>query len=308
MKKTRFVRVDVFTKSRFGGNPLAVFPEAKGLTDRQMQQLAREMNLSETTFVLPPSRGSGADFRVRIFTPDLEVPYAGHPTLGTFFVLADEGRVRLKGRKTVAMMEVKAGVLPVEIYSKGGKVDRVVTVQNEPKFWPEHEDPALVAKALGLRLSDFDLDRMPPQMVSTGLPWLIAPVRTRKAVEDIRPDIQAFTETVKGFPKGVTDIYVTCFEPLHTSSTIHSRGFSLVLGAVVEDPATGSASGDVGAYLVSRGLVKGEGTVRIANEQGYEIGRPSSISIEVEKDLDGAPKTIRVGGSIVRMMDGFAYV
>lgn len=308
MRKTRFVRVDVFTKSRFGGNPLAVFPDARGLTGGQMQKLAREMNLSETTFVLPPTRGSGADFRVRIFTPDLEVPYAGHPTLGTFFVLADDGKVRLKGRKTVAMMEVKAGVLPVEIYSKDGKVDRVVTVQNEPVFWPEHDDPGLIARALGLSKSDLDLDRMPPQMVSTGLPWLIAPVRSRRAVENIRCDIQAFTEAVSGFPKGVTDIYATCFDPIHASSTVHSRGFSLVLGSIVEDPATGSASGDIGAYFVSRGLVKGEGTVRMVNEQGYEIGRPSKISIEVERGPDGKAKTVRVGGSVVRMMDGVAFL
>jgi len=308
MKNARYVRVDVFTKSRFGGNPLAVFPHAKGLTDGQMQLLAREMNLSETTFVLPPSKGSGADFRVRIFTPDMEIPYAGHPTLGTFYVLADEGRLKLTGRMTVAMMEVKAGVLPVEIYSKGGKVDRVVTVQSGPRFWPEHADPGLVAKALGVSKSDLDPDRMPPQLVSTGLPWLIAPMRSRKAVERARCDVQAFAEVVKGLPKGVVDIYATCLHPVDASSTTHSRGFSLVLGGIVEDPATGSASGCLGAYLVKRGLVRGDGPVRIVNEQGYEIGRPSKVTIDVEKDADGGPRMVRVGGTVVKVMDGIAYL
>ena len=133
MKKARYVRVDVFATRPFGGNPLAVFPNARNLTSKEMQLLAKEMNLSETTFVVPPSKGSGADFRVRIFVPDMEIPYAGHPTLGTFYVLAREGRIRLKEPVTTKMMEVRAGIMPVEIHSRKGKIGKIVTVQKRPR-------------------------------------------------------------------------------------------------------------------------------------------------------------------------------
>ena len=308
MKKARFVRVDVFSKKPFGGNPLAVFPDGKGLTDREMQSLAKEMNLSETTFVLPPTKGSGADFRVRIFTPDMEVPYAGHPTIGTFFVLAMEGRIKTNAPVTRAMMEVKAGVLPVEIHSKSGKISKVVTVQNKPVFGKPFEDVEGVAKALTLKTSDFDTKRMPIQLVSTGLPWLIAPVRTLKAVEMASGNASAFPRVVDKLPKDVLDIYVTSLETVEKTSTTHSRGFSLCAKNIVEDPATGSASGCLGAYLVHNGLVDVKNSVRMINEQGYEIGRPSKIAIEVSTDKAGKIDSVSVGGSVVHMMDGQAYL
>lgn len=308
MKKARYVRVDVFTKKPFGGNPLAVFPDARNLSAHEMQSLAKEMNLSETTFVLPPSKGSGADFRVRIFVPDMEIPYAGHPTIGTFFVLANEGRIKLRPPVTTVRMEVKAGVMPVEIHSSKGKVSRVVTVQNRPVFGTVFDDIGPFADALSLKASDFDTARAPVQLVSTGLPWVIVPVRTRKAVENASGNASAFAEAIKPLPKGVVDLYVTCLEPLDRTSTTHSRGFSLVSKNVVEDPATGSASGCLGAYLVARKLVKVGKVTRIVNEQGYEIGRPSKIDIEVRTSEDGHPEVVRVGGSVVQVMDGTAYL
>jgi trans-2,3-dihydro-3-hydroxyanthranilate isomerase len=308
MKNARYVRVDVFADKPFGGNPLAVFPEAQGLEPDEMQLLAKEMNLSETTFVLPPTEGSGADFRVRIFVPDMEIPYAGHPTLGTFYVLAKEGRIKLKEPVTTVKMEVKAGVMPVEIHSKGGKINKVVTIQNKPEFGRVFEDVTPFAEALSLKPSDFDKHRMPIQLVSTGLPWVIVPVRTRKAVENSSGNASAFAEAVKPLPKGVVDLYVTCLDPLDKASTTHSRGFSLVSRNVVEDPATGSASGCLGAYLVSRKLVPVKDVTKIVNEQGYEIGRPSRIEIEVRTRKDQGIDEVRVGGTIVHMMDGVAYL
>jgi trans-2,3-dihydro-3-hydroxyanthranilate isomerase len=308
MKKVEYVRVDVFADKPFGGNPLAVFPDARGLSSGQMQLLAREMNLSETTFVLPPSPGSGGDFKVRIFTADMEIPYAGHPTLGTFYVLARLGKIKLKGPMTTAMMEVKAGILPVEIYSSKGEVDKVVTVQKQPVFGEIYEDTELVAEALSLRTSDFMLDKAPIQLVSTGLPWLIATVRNRKAVEQAAPNASAFTEAVKPLPKNVVDIYVTCLEPVDRTSTTHSRAFSLVSKAIVEDPATGSASGCLGAYLVQKRLVPVKTVTSITNEQGYEIGRSSKIAIEVRSDSRSRIESVRVGGSVVHMMDGVAFL
>jgi trans-2,3-dihydro-3-hydroxyanthranilate isomerase len=309
MKKARFVRVDVFTKKPFGGNPLAVFPEAEGLTPREMQLLAKEMNLSETTFVLPASKGSGADFRVRIFVPDKEIPYAGHPTLGTFYVLAREGRIKLKGPLTTVKMESLAGVLPVEIHSAGGKITKVVTVQKKPEFGRIYRDAEaeLLAKALALDKSDVH-PKAPPQLVSTGLPWVIMPLKNRKAVERASGNASLFAEASKMMPKDVADIYVTCLDPVDRSSTTHSRGLCLVNRNIVEDPATGSASGCLGSYLVHWKLVPIERVTRITNEQGYEIGRPSKIDIKVGTSRKGDIESVRVGGPVVHMMDGVSYL
>ncbi|MBN1677141.1 MAG: PhzF family phenazine biosynthesis protein [Candidatus Thermoplasmatota archaeon] len=308
MKKVRYERVDVFANRPFGGNPLAVFPDARGLTTREMQLLAMEMNLSETTFVLPPSKGSEADFRVRIFVPDMEIPYAGHPTIGTFYVLARAGRIKLKGPVTTVMMEVKAGIMPVEVHASGGRIRKVVTVQNLPEFGPLIDDVGLIADALSLNESDLDLVRAPPQYVSTGLPWVIVPVKSRREVEKASGNASVFTELRRRLPNRIADLYVTCLDPVDPRSSTHSRGLSLVARNVVEDPATGSASGCLGAYLVNRSLVPVKRVTRITNEQGYEIGRPSKIAIEVRTSENGAIEAVRVGGTAVHVMDGNAYL
>jgi trans-2,3-dihydro-3-hydroxyanthranilate isomerase len=308
MRKVKYVRVDVFTRKPFGGNPLAVFPDARSITPREMQLLAREMNLSETTFVLPPSRRSGADFRVRIFTPDSELPYAGHPTLGTFFVLGEEGRIRLKEPVTEVKMEVGAGVLPVEIRSRRRRVTNVVTVQGRPEFGPVIRDVRTVAEALSLDVSDIDTKRAPVQLVSTGLPWVMVPVTDRGAVERAAGNASVFARALMQFPRGVVDMYVTCTDPVERSSTAHSRAFSLVARNISEDPATGSASGCLGAYLVKHGLVPRKDTVRIVNEQGYEIGRPSKIAIEVRAEGRAGIGPVRVGGPVVKVMEGHALL
>jgi trans-2,3-dihydro-3-hydroxyanthranilate isomerase len=307
MKRARFVRVDVFAKKPFGGNPLAVFPDARGLTGKEMQLLAREMNLSETTFVVPPTKGSGADFRVRIFTPDMEIAYAGHPTLGTFFVLAREGRIKLRGLVTTALMEVKAGVLPVEIHSRNGIVHKVVTVQKPPVFGAVF-DAEEVADCLSLKKTDLALDRAPVQLVSTGIPWVMVLAKSRAVVEKASGNTPVFAEFVKQLPKGAVDIYLTCLDPVDKTSTTHSRGFSLVLGSIVEDPATGSASGCLGSYLARYKLLPPSAMNRIVNEQGYEMGRPSKIEIEVVSARDGKTKSVRVGGPVVHVMDGTAFL
>ena len=300
--------MDVFAKKAFGGNPLAVFPDGNNLTSREMQLITKEMNLSETTFVFPPTKGSGANFRVRIFVPDKEIPYAGHPTIGTFYVLAREGRIKLKDGVTTVKMEVKAGVMPVEIHSRRGVIEKVVTVQNLPEFGEVFNDVSPFAKALSLDEDDFDSRKMPVQLVSTGLPWAICPLRTREAVERASGNATAFQELAKILPKDVLDLYVTCLKPLDSSSTTHSRGLSLVGRNIVEDPATGSASGCLGAYLVHRCLVPARPSVRIINEQGYELGRPSKVEIQVGTGVKGNIESVRVGGTTVHIMDGFVYL
>jgi trans-2,3-dihydro-3-hydroxyanthranilate isomerase len=305
-KQCAYVRVDVFAKKPFGGNPLAVFTDGRGLSTRDMQLLAKEMNLSETTFVLPASKRSGADFKVRIFTPDMEIPYAGHPTIGTFYVLANEGMIRLHDGVTVAKMEAKAGVLPVEIHSKGGVVKKVVTVQRRPEFGKEFKDVGLLADALSVDKKDFDLRRMPPQLVSTGLPWLIVPLRSRKAMEDMSVNVAAFEKVVQRLPKNVVDVYVTSLDPIDRRATTHSRAFFLSSGSVIEDPATGSASGCLGAYLVRRRLIDVNERTRITNEQGHAVDRPSMIDVHVWSRADGTIESVRVGGTVVEVMRGEA--
>ena len=306
MKECAYVRVDVFSKKPFGGNPLAVFPDAAGLTTKEMQLLAREMNLSETTFVFPPTKSSGADAKVRIFTPDMEIPYAGHPTIGTFFVLAKDGRLRTRKRKTTVRMEARAGVLPVEIHTSKGVIRKVVTVQKKPEFGDVFDDIELLAEALTTNRKEFDLSRAPPQLVSTGLPWLIVPLRSRKAVQNAVANPSAFKDVVARLPDNVVDVYVTSLDPVDPRATAHSRGFFLASGSVLEDPATGSASGDLGAYLVHRGLVDTRRRIRVVNEQGFAIGRPSRIEVEVHTSSDGEIKSVRVGGSVVEIMRGVA--
>ncbi len=301
--------MDVFTKKPFGGNPLAVFPDAKGLTPKEMQLLCMEMNLSETTFVVPPTKGTGADFRVRIFVPDREIPYAGHPTLGTFFVLASEGRIKLRPPLTTVKMESLAGVLPVEIHSSGRRISKVVTVQNKPEFGKVYRDDELdiIADAVSLGKSDLS-EKAAAQLVSTGLPWVILPVKNRKAVEKASGSASGFVEAAKLMPKDVADIYVTCLDPAEKASTTHSRGFSLVNRNIVEDPATGSASGCLGAFLVHWNLVEVRPTTRMINEQGFEIGRQSRIEITVGTRGKGEIESVRVGGPVVHMMDGYCYL
>ena len=305
-KRCEYVRVDVFSTKPFGGNPLAVFPDARGLTSRDMQLLAKEMNLSETTFVLPASKRSHADFRVRIFTPDMELPYAGHPTIGTFVVLASDGRLATGEGLSVAHMEAKAGVLPVEIYRSRGRVRKVVTVQKKPVFGHPFTDVGVLADALSLKTSELDLGRACPQLVSTGLPWLIVLAKKRSSVQRVSIDASAFAKAVSKLPRNVVDIYVTCLDPLDGRSTTHSRAFSLVSGNIVEDPATGSASGCLGAYLVRNRLIEAGESVRIVNEQGYALGRPSKIEVEVEASPSGVIGPVRVGGPAVEVMRGVA--
>ncbi|HJX04714.1 MAG TPA: PhzF family phenazine biosynthesis isomerase, partial [Thermoplasmata archaeon] len=184
---------------------------------------------------------------------------------------------------------------------------KVVTVQNRPEFMKVFDDPSPFARALSVREDDLDTSRMPVELVSTGLPWVIMPLRSRKAVERASGNAAEFIEAMKDLPKEV-GFYITCLDPLKPGSTTHSRGFSLISGNVVEDPATGSASGDLGAYLVRNRLVDVKRVTRIVNEQGYEINRPSRIDIEVRTDEDGTIEPVRVGGSVVHVMDGTAFV
>ena len=298
----KFYQADVFTDMPFGGNPVAVVPDALGLSSRELQQIAREMNLSETVFVFPPT-DSAAAAKIRIFTPTREIPFAGHPVLGTFFVLGKLDRLPLKEPITRVCHECSIGVFPVELHVLKGEILRVVMSQPKPQFLgavEQMKDLFEVATALGLSKDLITRTKLPVEVVSTGLPVLIVPVRTLTAVRSIVPDIVAINDLCARY--GAEGIMVFTTVTVEEFSDVHTRMFAPSIG-ILEDPATGSASGALGAYLVHNGVVEVGPTTEIIAEQGYEIERPSRIVIQVESD-DDAIQEVKVGGQVVMMAEG----
>jgi trans-2,3-dihydro-3-hydroxyanthranilate isomerase len=303
MKKYKFYQVDVFTNKPLEGNPLVVFPEAEGLTSEQMQKIARETNLSETTFVFPPTNPK-TDFKVRIFTIDRELPFAGHPVLGTHYVLAQEGRIEPKEPKTIVWQELGVGILPVELRVKKGQVEKVVMTQSKPEFISTYDNAELMAKAFSLPASEIIDTGLPIELVSTGLPQLMVPIKNLKAMQNLQINSPAMGEACE--QAGSHILFLFCLETLKPESTVHTRCFAHFI-QIFEDPATGSASGALGAYLVKNEVVKVEPTTYITSEQGYEMGRPSTVYIEVDAKGEEISE-VRVGGQVVKVMDGFLYL
>jgi len=303
MRSYRFIQVDVFTERPFGGNPLAVFPDAEGLSAEEMQQLAKEMNLSESTFVLP-SRAPGADFKVRIFTPARELPFAGHPVVGTHWVLAHLGRVELREPVTRMCFELGVGVLPADLHVVGGRVERVVMTQGRPSFHAVLEDVGELAAALELPPEAITATGLPVQVVSTGLPQMMVPVRGLAEVQRLAADRLDLATLARVCRAAGTDcVMVFTFETESSEATVHTRMFAPSLG-VPEDPATGSANGALGAYLVHhRAVAVSEPTTCITSEQGLELGRPSRLYVEVDSS-EGEIAAVRVGGQVVAIAEG----
>lgn len=301
-RRLQFYQADVFTDEPFGGNPVAVFPDADGLTDVELQQIAREMNLSETVFVFPPT-DQAAVVKMRIFTPTQEIPFAGHPVIGTFFVLGTLDRLALREPVTRVLQECNLGLFPVDIHSHDGVIERVVMAQPSPEFLDVIDEPEAlfaIARSLGIIKSAITESRFPVQVVSTGLPVIIVPVRTLTAVRSIVPDVAAIAELSQQY--GANGMMVFSTMTVEQSSTVHTRMFAPLIG-IVEDPATGSASGALGAYLVQHGVVDIRPETEITAEQGYEIDRPSRILIQVNSD-DDAIQGVMVGGEAVMVVEG----
>jgi trans-2,3-dihydro-3-hydroxyanthranilate isomerase len=303
VKEYRFVQVDVFTETPFGGNPLAVLPDAVGLTSEEMQCIAQEMNLSETTFVLPPEMPD-ADFKVRIFTPVKELPFAGHPVVGTHWVLAHLGLVRLREPLTRVTFELGVGVLPGDLHVSDGQVERVVMTQDRPTFHALLEDMGDLASGLGLPPEAITQTGLPVQVVSTGVPQMMVPVRALEEVQRLDAgelNVTALNQACRAV--GTECVMVFTLETEHPESTVHVRMFAPLLG-VPEDPATGSANGALGAYLVQHAAVPRTGyTVHIVSEQGSEMNRPSTLYVEVDH-TDGEPTVVRVGGQVAPLIEG----
>src|SRR5205814_642340 len=256
--------VDVFTDRAFGGNPLAVFLDGKGMSDALMQAIAKEFNLSETTFVLPPQNPAN-DFRVRIFTPANELPMAGHATVGTTFVLTRAGLVRPGTGRTNLTLEEGVGPIPVAIDWENGRTCFIEMQQPLPKFSSPIENRAGIAEMLSLE-PEAILDNLPIQVVSCGVPFLFVPIKSLEAIRRIRFRIEV-AERLKT-PTGNT--FVFTMETEFPGSGVHSRMLAPLLG-VPEDAATGGASGPLGCYLVRYKVLASDGELRVVSEQGIEM-------------------------------------
>lgn len=294
MRRHALVQVDVFTDHALGGNPLAVVLDGRGLRDDEMQAVALEMNLSETTFILPVTRPECAA-RARIFTPRRELPFAGHPTLGTAWVLATRGL--LPPGTTRFMLEEGIGPVPVEFEGDPTRPSFVWMHHGEPTFGPEIVDRVGMAKALGLTEAHL-VPKVPIQSVSTGNPFLFVPLRNAATVDRAALDVPALHDCLGD--GGALGIFV--FAP-HGPGKVYSRMFAPHTAGVSEDPATGSASGPLGAYLVRYGLVPAGAEVKILSEQGVKMGRASHVHIRLDA-VDGRASNIRVGGGVVEVLVG----
>lgn len=291
MQKHAYHLLDVFTDTRFGGNQLAVFLDGHLIPENRMQVLARELNLSETVFVFPPDDPNN-HFKLRIFTPAMELPMAGHPTVGTAYLLHQEGKLAAGH----ARLEEKVGVIPVMIADSGA----VKMTQPRPEFGQVIENRTLAADLLSLAESELHPD-YPVQPVSSGVPFTLIPIKDLAAIRKIKLRQDVWEQHFKN--SSAPHIFVFTPETENPQASVHSRMFAPAMG-ISEDPATGAASGPLGAYLVQYGLVKAENALHILSEQGIEAGRPSAIQIEV--DVEGENITgVRIGGESVYIGAGF---
>jgi trans-2,3-dihydro-3-hydroxyanthranilate isomerase len=297
MKDYRFAQVDVFTDRAFGGNPLAVVFDAAELHDADMQAIASEMNLSETTFLLAPTRPECAA-RVRIFTPAREIPFAGHPTIGTSWVLATAGR--LPAGTTRFLLE--EGIGPVEVELEGDPTrPRFLWMRHgEATFGPALENRAAFATALGLEDRDL-LPGAPIRSGSTGSAFLFVPLRDAATVDRAALDVPRLLAAFGQGPK--LGVFVFAPAPDPTTGRVYARMFAPHTSGVPEDPATGSASGPLGAYLIEHGLVASAPSITIVSEQGTKMGRQSFVHIEIAMTA-GKITELKVGGGVVPVIEG----
>jgi trans-2,3-dihydro-3-hydroxyanthranilate isomerase len=294
-----FFTADVFTDQAFSGNQLAVFPDARAIDAALMQPIAKEFNFSETTFVLPPDSPAHTA-RVRIFTPGRELPFAGHPTVGTAHVLATTGVVKLTGDTTKIIFEEIAGPVPVTIRAKNGTVEFCqLTAARAPESSPETPTREQLAAALSLPIDALRSGSWSPEIVSCGTPFVFVPLKDRAAVAAARAKLDVWDEIFAG--RATSEVFLFATEGERPGSDVHARMFAPGIG-IAEDPATGSAAAGLAGYLGVRDL-RPSGMLRWVVEQGFEMGRPSILEIEADKENGQIVRT-RVGGSTVMMTEG----
>jgi trans-2,3-dihydro-3-hydroxyanthranilate isomerase len=293
----RYITVDVFTDRAFGGNPLAVILDAGGLSTAQMQAIALEFNYSETTFVLPP-RDAANDAQVRIFTVNSEIPFAGHPNIGTAFALATQAA------KPPArfLFEEGAGLVPVEILKPNGKVVGAELTAPQPLSKLKQFSAEQAAACISLSAADIRTDRHPPLIASVGLPFLMVELASREALRRARPAAAGFAATFPCDGSDAVYLYTRDVPPGEKPCDLQARMFHPGASGLSEDPATGSATVAAAAMLADlAGERDGELKLRIG--QGVDMGRPSLLLTRVRKE-DGAVVSAHVGGACVQMMEG----
>lgn len=293
MGKRSFYIVDVFANEKFAGNQLAVVRNAQGLSDKEMQSITRETKFSEATFIMSDEEKNGG-YDVRIFTPATEVPFAGHPTIGTAFIIQRE---IIKKPVQKLLLNLKVGQIPVTITYKGGQADVLWMKQINPSFgriW----DAGVMAHALNLDRSDID-ERFPIQSVSTGLPFIIVPLKTLSAVKRAKVNLAEFFGLFKSIEE-TECIDIFCPETYHKENNLNVRVYADCHGTP-EDPATGSGNGCLAGYLVKYGYF-GNDSIDIRLEQGYEIGRPSLLFLK--SSMQGDKIDVNVGGRVVMVVKG----
>jgi trans-2,3-dihydro-3-hydroxyanthranilate isomerase len=281
---------------------LAVFTDACDVSLDVMQALAKELNLSETSFVLP-ARDPAHDYHVRIFTPAVELPMAGHPTIGTAFVLAHEHLIQTTGTDTTISFEERVGAIPVTLRSKEDHIDVIQMSQPLPVFEAQFSDREAIAQMLSLDLAALDAT-LPLEVVSCGVPFLFVPLKDLAAMRSIRFRVDVWERVLRDFE--TPHVFVYTQEVVVPGSTVHSRMFAPAMG-IAEDSATGAASGPLGCYLARHGRVPSAKAVEIISEQGFEMGRPSFIQVMIEqegKDITG----VHVGGQCYFMGEGYVEV
>ena len=284
-----FVQFDVFSATAFAGNPLAVFSDARGLNDAEMLAIAREMNLSETTFVVPRAKSLQQErgVRVRIFTVQEELPFAGHPTLGTAFHL------RGTSRAPEVKLDLNVGIVPVRFEDTGGQPAYGEMTQVDPEFGIRH-DREEVARAAGLKYGDID-PSLPIQTVSTGLTFTIVPLRGLENMRDLNVDLKGSAEYLAR--SGGKFFYFVTREAVDPAARLHAR----MIFYNGEDPATGSAAGCAAAWMLANGVTQPDERALI--EQGVEMGRPSRIFVSAS-GRDDRVVNVRVGGNAVETIRG----
>jgi len=293
----RYITVDVFTDRAFGGNPLAVVLDAGGLSTAQMQAIAVEFNYSETTFVLPP-RDAANDAQVRIFTVNRELPFAGHPNVGTAFVLATQA----KGPPARFLFEEIAGLVPVEILTEGGNAVGAELTAPQPLKQLTQFSAEQAAACISLTASDINTARHKPQIVSVGLPFLMVELTSRDALKRAEPDAAAFARTFPCDGSDAVYFYTRDVPEGETPCDLQARMFHPGASGLSEDPATGSATAAAAALLADLDSTR-DGELKLTIGQGVDMGRPSLLLTRVRKQ-SGAIVSAHVGGRCVPMMEG----
>jgi trans-2,3-dihydro-3-hydroxyanthranilate isomerase len=297
-RRFHFVQIDVFASQRLQGNPLAVFTDARGLNDLEMQAIARETSLQETTFILPrdPAVETAHGVKVRIFTPDQELPFAGHPTLGTAMVIRNrtlDAKPRPASVREV-VLDLRVGSIPVVFTSDSAGHLFGEMHQKDPTFGPIH-DREVISGLLGIKSTDIG-DEAPIQTVSTGLPFAIVLIKERRVLQSLHPDQEKIRNYVEHEP-GLNWLYYVTRDTQDPPIGLRTRG----IYQDGEDPATGSAAGCTAAWMVRHGLVSSDQTVHIV--QGVEINRPSPSSLGPGERATKY-STFRVGGNAVGIAEG----